>query len=42
MAEGAMITVHPSFLLRMPDRDVQQREYARLVEELTTAREFAA
>jgi DNA polymerase len=30
-------TVHPSFLLRIPDEDGQQREYARFVEDLRTA-----
>ncbi len=30
-------TVHPSFLLRVPDQDAQAREYARFVEDLRTA-----
>ena len=29
-----LITVHPSFLLRLPDAAAQQREYARFVEDL--------
>jgi DNA polymerase len=28
------ITVHPSFLLRLPDAQSQTREYARFVEDL--------
>lgn len=31
-------TVHPSYLLRIPDEAGQQREYARFVEDLRTAR----
>jgi DNA polymerase len=30
-------TVHPSFLLRVPDQDTQQREYARFVQDLRDA-----
>ncbi|MDB5600048.1 MAG: Uracil-DNA glycosylase superfamily protein [Xanthobacteraceae bacterium] len=30
----AFITVHPSFLLRMPDPEVRRREYARFVADL--------
>lgn len=29
-----MITVHPSFLLRLPERDAQEREYRRFVQDL--------
>ncbi|WP_270936246.1 UdgX family uracil-DNA binding protein [Falsiroseomonas oryzae] len=31
-------TVHPSFLLRIPDQDGQQREYAKFVDDLRAAR----
>jgi DNA polymerase len=39
LAEGgtAMITVHPSFLLRLPDEDSKRREYAAFVEDLRLA-----
>jgi DNA polymerase len=30
-------TVHPSYLLRLPDEDAQRREYARFVEDLRAA-----
>jgi DNA polymerase len=30
----AFVTVHPSFLLRMPDPEVRRREYARFVDDL--------
>jgi probable DNA metabolism protein len=30
-------TVHPSFLLRVPDQDAQQREYGKFVEDLRAA-----
>jgi DNA polymerase len=30
-------TVHPSFLLRVPDQETQQREYARFVQDLRDA-----
>jgi DNA polymerase len=30
-------TVHPSFLLRIPDQDGQQREYAKFVDDLKAA-----
>ena len=29
------VTVHPSYLLRLPDQDAKDREYARFVEDLT-------
>ena len=35
------ITVHPSYLLRLPDEDMKQKEYARFVEDLSTARAAA-
>ena len=34
----AMATVHPSYLLRMPDREESKRQYARFVRELRTLR----
>jgi DNA polymerase len=34
----AMATIHPSFLLRMPDPDARRREYAAFVKDLVTAR----
>ena len=30
----AMVTVHPSYLLRLPDEDAKKREYQRFVEDL--------
>ena len=35
----AWITVHPSFLLRLPDRDAAELEFGRFVEDLKTVRE---
>ncbi|HEX8446012.1 MAG TPA: UdgX family uracil-DNA binding protein [Sphingomonas sp.] len=35
------VTVHPSYLLRLPDRVQAEEEYARFVEDLTTARNRA-
>lgn len=35
------ITVHPSYLLRLPDEDAKQKEYARFVADLTAARRAA-
>lgn len=32
-----LITVHPSYLLRLPDEASKQREYARFVEDLRLA-----
>ena len=34
---AALITVHPSFLLRLPDPALREEEYARFVEELAMA-----
>jgi len=31
------VTVHPSYLLRLPDETAKEREYARFVEDLSTA-----
>jgi DNA polymerase len=36
------ITVHPSFLLRLPDEDARAREYRAFVEDLRTAAQLAA
>jgi DNA polymerase len=33
-----LITVHPSYLLRLPDETVRDREFAGLVHDLRTAR----
>jgi DNA polymerase len=33
----AMVTVHPSYLLRLPDADAKAREYQRFVEDLKIA-----
>jgi probable DNA metabolism protein len=37
---AGFITVHPSFLLRLPDRTRQEDEYARFVEDLRRVREL--
>ncbi len=36
-AQG-LVTVHPSYLLRLPDEDAKRREYAAFVEDLKQAR----
>jgi len=36
----ALVTVHPSYLLRLPDADAREREYQRFVEDLVLARPF--
>jgi DNA polymerase len=33
----AMVTVHPSYLLRLPDADAKAREYQRFVDDLKIA-----
>jgi DNA polymerase len=33
----ALVTVHPSYLLRLPDADAKAKEYARFVDDLKTA-----
>jgi uracil-DNA glycosylase len=33
----ALVTVHPSYLLRLPDADAKAREYQRFVEDLRVA-----
>ena len=37
-----LITVHPSYLLRLPDPELREREYARFVADLAMARELVA
>ena len=36
----ALVTVHPSYLLRQPDADSKAREYARFVDDLKIAAEL--
>ena len=36
----ALVTVHPSFILRQPDEDARAREYARLVDDFRIAADF--
>ncbi|MCA1456773.1 UdgX family uracil-DNA binding protein [Bradyrhizobium sp. BRP22] len=36
----ALVTVHPSYLLRLPDQDAKEREYQRFVEDLKLAAEL--
>jgi DNA polymerase len=36
----ALVTVHPSYLLRLPDEDAKAREYGRFVEDLKIAAAF--
>jgi uracil-DNA glycosylase len=36
----ALVTVHPSYLLRLPDEDAKAREYQRFVEDLKIAAAF--
>lgn len=40
-ARGVMVTVHPSFILRMPDPRRQAEEYSSLVADIRTARAFS-
>ena len=42
IAGPVFVTVHPSFLLRLPDEASQRTEYARFVADLKAAREIAA
>ena len=37
----AFVTVHPSYLLRLPDEESKRREYANFVRDLQTAKELA-
>jgi DNA polymerase len=41
-ARGLVVTVHPSVLLRMPDRSQFDEEYARFVDDLVAAKRYAA
>jgi DNA polymerase len=36
----ALVTVHPSYLLRLPDADAKAREYERFVDDLRMAARF--
>ena len=36
------VTVHPSYLLRLPDPEAKEREYAKFVDDLRRVRELAA
>jgi DNA polymerase len=38
----ALVTVHPSYLLRLPDESAKAREYAAFVRDLRTVRELMA
>lgn len=38
----ALVTVHPSYLLRLPDADTRAREYARFVDDLRLAAPWLA
>jgi DNA polymerase len=38
---SGFITVHPSYLLRLPDVSARDREYERFVADLTEARRLA-
>lgn len=40
--QRALVTVHPSYLLRLPDQEAKDREYARFVADLRLAREALA
>ncbi|RYB06988.1 UdgX family uracil-DNA binding protein [Lichenibacterium ramalinae] len=42
LAGPVFVTVHPSFLLRLPDEASQRTEYARFVEDLRAAKALAA
>ena len=42
MAGPVFVTVHPSFLLRLPDKASQEAEYGRFVADLKAARTIAA
>ena len=37
----AMVTTHPSYLLRLPDEESQRREYAAMVRDLRAAQALA-
>jgi uracil-DNA glycosylase family protein len=40
--QRGLVTVHPSYLLRLPDEEAKEREYARFVADLKLAREALA
>ena len=40
--QTAFVTVHPSYLLRIPDEAAKAREYAAFVQDLRTIREMMA
>ena len=42
LAGPVFVTVHPSFLLRLPDEEAQRTEYARFVDDLRAAKALAA
>ncbi len=42
LAGPVFVTVHPSFLLRLPDEDSQRSEYGRFVADLAAAKALAA
>ena len=42
LAGPVFVTVHPSFLLRLPDEEMQGAEYARFVDDLRAAKALAA
>jgi uracil-DNA glycosylase len=37
---NALVTVHPSYLLRLPDKEAKQREYHHFVDDLKIAADF--
>jgi DNA polymerase len=41
-AGGVLVTVHPGFLLRMPDEMRREDEFRRFVDDIRTARDFAS
>ena len=42
LAGPVFVTVHPSFLLRLPDEAAQRSEYARFVADLSAVRAIVA
>jgi len=40
--ERALVTIHPSAILRAPDEDARRAEYQRFVTDLSVARESEA
>lgn len=37
---SGLVTVHPSYLLRLPNEEAKAREYARFIEDLRLAHSF--